>query len=84
MKKQSDAKKWIRSVGANFHALRVAQKKDIETVAEAVKISPSLLKKIEKGQYDMELALYGALCYHYGVSLVDVATENKFGKPPVK
>jgi DNA-binding XRE family transcriptional regulator len=82
MKKQPDAKKWIRSVGANFHALRVAQKKDIETVAKAVKISPALLEQIEKGQYDMELALYVELCYHYGASLRDVATENKFSKPP--
>lgn len=84
MKKQPDAKKWIRSVGANFRALRVAQKKDIETVAEAVKISPALLKQIEKGQYDMELGLYVDLCCYFGVPLRDVATENKFSKPPRK
>jgi hypothetical protein len=48
MKKQPDAKKWIRSVGANFHALRVAQKKDIITVAKAVKISAALLERLRK------------------------------------
>jgi DNA-binding XRE family transcriptional regulator len=82
MKKPPDAKKWIRSVGANFHALRIAQKKEIKTVAKAVKISDALLEQIEKGEYDMELDLYVRLCSYYGASARDVATENKFTKPP--
>lgn len=83
MKIQAEAKKWLRSVGANFHALRITQEKDIETVAAAVKISTTLLKKIEKG-HDVDLLLYVDLCRYYGVSPRDVAIENKFVKPPVK
>jgi DNA-binding XRE family transcriptional regulator len=82
MKKQTDAKKWIRSIGANLHALRIAQEKEIKTVAKAVKISAALLERIEKGEYDMELDLYVRLCSHYGAAARDVATENKFTKPP--
>lgn len=81
-KKQADAKKWLQSVGANFHALRIAQQKEIKTVAKAVKISAALLEQIEKGQYDTELDLYVRLCSYYGAAPADVATENKFTKPP--
>jgi transcriptional regulator with XRE-family HTH domain len=79
MKEQPDLKKWLKIIGANFHGLRIAQKKQLKTVAKAVKISVALLEEIEKGQYDMELELYAQLCFYYGVSLSDVATENKFG-----
>jgi DNA-binding XRE family transcriptional regulator len=82
MKIPPDAKKFLRVIGDNFHALRIGQKKEIETVAKAVKISSMLLEQIEKGQYDMELGLYVDLCYYYGEAPGDVVTENKFSKPP--
>jgi transcriptional regulator with XRE-family HTH domain len=80
MKRTRDSKKFLKTVGARFHSLRKKHKKEIETVAKAVGISPSLLSRIEKGEYDMYIDLLFELCDQYDITphdfLKDVEKHN--------
>jgi DNA-binding XRE family transcriptional regulator len=65
MKYRRDSKKFLRIIGDKFQSLRIVQKKELESVAKAVKISSALLVRIERGDYDMYLDLLVELCDHY-------------------
>ena len=71
MKRRRDAKRFLKAVGARFLSLRKNQKKEIEEVAKAVKISPALLVRIERGDYDMYLDLLFELCAYYDIAPYD-------------
>jgi DNA-binding XRE family transcriptional regulator len=68
MKHKRDSKEFLRVIGDKFHSLRIIQRKDLDTVAKAVKISPALLVRIERGDYDMYLDLLVELCDHYEIA----------------
>jgi transcriptional regulator with XRE-family HTH domain len=71
-------KEFLKTVGMNLHAIRVAQKKDIKTVAKAMEIQPAMLDEIEKGECNWDVELIGRLCSYYNVTPADIATKNKF------
>lgn len=76
MAKKQRIKKFLKTVGTNLHGLRIAKNKDIETVAKAMRITPALLEKIEKGEHDTDLILLLNLCRYYKTSVGDVLPET--------
>lgn len=68
MKRKPDSKKFLKAIGEKFHSLRIAQRREIDMVAKAVRISPALLVRIEKGDYDMYLDLFCELCDYYDIA----------------
>jgi transcriptional regulator with XRE-family HTH domain len=68
MTKSRDARKFLKAVGARFHSLRKKHESELQTVAKAVGISPALLVRIERGDYDMYLDLLFKLCYYYEIT----------------
>jgi len=75
MEKRMDAKQFLKDVGAKFYSLRKAHESEIETVARAVGISPALLVRIERGDYDMYLDLLFELCHYYSISPHDLFND---------
>ena len=63
-----DARKFLKIVGERLHSLRKAQGNEIEIVAKALGISPALLARIERGDYDMYLDLLFELCDYYDIT----------------
>lgn len=63
-----DARKFLKIVGERLHSLRKVQGNEIEIVAKAVGISPALLVRIERGDYDMYLDLLFELCDYYDIT----------------
>ena len=68
MTKRRDARKFLKAVGTRFHSLRKQHDSELETVAKAVGISPALLLRIERGDYDMYLDLLFELCDYYEIT----------------
>jgi DNA-binding XRE family transcriptional regulator len=62
-----NAHKFLMGLGKNLSSVRIGQKKDLDTVAAALKITPKLLDQIEKGEHDCDLILFFDLCKYYGV-----------------
>ena len=81
MRQRRDSKKFLKAVGNKFYSLRKEQKKEVESVAEIIKISPTLLIRIERGDYDMYLDLLLELCDYYEIAphdfFKDVENELK-------
>jgi transcriptional regulator with XRE-family HTH domain len=72
MKHKRDSKKFLTAVGKKFHLLRTKQKKEFDAVAKAIKISPALIVRIERGDYDMYLDLLFELCDYYDIAPHDL------------
>jgi transcriptional regulator with XRE-family HTH domain len=71
-----DVDKFMLAVGRNLYSLRIGQSKDLEAVADAMKISVQRLDKIECGELDYELPLFFDLCAFYNVSPASVFPDN--------
>jgi hypothetical protein len=67
-----NAHKFLMALGKNLYSLRIGQKKDLDTVASALRITPQLLDEIEKGNHDCDLILFFDLCEYYGVKAGEV------------
>jgi DNA-binding XRE family transcriptional regulator len=67
-----NAHKFLMALGKNLNSLRVGQRKDLNTVAAAMEITPKLLDQIEKGEHDCDLILFFDLCEYYGVKAREV------------
>lgn len=67
--------KFLKNIGKNLRAVRVAQKKEIQTVAHDIGIEPALLEKIENGDYNWDIELLGQLCRYYNVSVREFVRE---------
>lgn len=70
--KTRDAKKFLRILGERLYSLRKEQGTEIEMVAKAVGVSPALLVRIERGDYDMYLDLLFELCDYYSITPHDL------------
>lgn len=70
-------KKFLLVIGTNLQEARAVNNLDIETAAQAVGISGSLLRQIEKGEYNMTIELLDHLCQLYEISPRDVATVKE-------
>jgi transcriptional regulator with XRE-family HTH domain len=77
MEKDNGLKKFLETIGKNFRAIRIARKLHIETVARELKISPSSVERMEKGDHDWEVDLIVRLCNYYNVTPKDVIFEKK-------
>ena len=72
---------FLKTIGNNVYALRTARNENLQTVAKAVKISPSKLNKIEKGLCPhCRLLSLVQLCKYYRINLSDVVTDRKKAK----
>lgn len=58
----------LRIAGLRFRSLRLLREEDVDEVAFRLDIPATLLERIEKGLYDMELTLFCRLCSYYGVT----------------
>jgi transcriptional regulator with XRE-family HTH domain len=59
----------VKTIGDNLYRLRKSRKESIETVAEANKIPPYLLNKLENGTYpNCLLSIIFRLCDYYNVT----------------
>lgn len=68
VKQKRDSRKFLKAVGKKFHQLRTQQKRELDSVAKAIKIRSSLLMRIERGDYDMYLDLLFELCDYYNIA----------------
>ena len=66
----------LKVIGTNLRAIRIARKEPIMMVAAAIDISGSCLEAIERGGYDMDLALLFRLCQYYSVKIGGVFLEG--------
>ena len=66
----------LRIIGDNLRQVRNAQKRSLQAVSRALKISQGRLEEIEKGEYDMELGLLIDLCRYYHVKAADIVSEG--------
>lgn len=66
---------YLQCVGNKLLALRKSHKKSIRTVAKATKMSPGIISKVEKGQYEaLRLSRLLRLCKYYKVNIIDIVT----------
>ena len=68
MGRRRDSKKFLKAVGNKLYSLRKVHKKELESVAKAIEISPALLMRIERGDYDIYLDLLFELCDFYAIA----------------
>jgi transcriptional regulator with XRE-family HTH domain len=68
MRHELESKQFLKAVGNKLQSLREAQKKELEAVAKIIKISATLLIRIEQGDYDLPLDLLIALCKVYEIT----------------
>lgn len=65
--------KFLKNIGKNLQAVRVARKKDIDTVARVVGIRPDFLELIEKGECNWDIETFARLCRYYNVPVREIA-----------
>jgi hypothetical protein len=70
-KNKRDPKKLLKGVGSRFHSLRKNQDKELDIVARALRITPAVLMRIERGDYDIYPDLLSELCDYYDITLTD-------------
>jgi transcriptional regulator with XRE-family HTH domain len=64
---------WLKIIGQRFYDLRKARKESIRTTAVAIKMSPAIISKIEKGKYgNFRLLRLIRLCEYYDVNPKDI------------
>jgi hypothetical protein len=68
---QHDTKNLLKGVGNKFRSLRTIQEKELDTVARALRITPAVLMRIERGDCNINPNLLSDLCGHYNITLSD-------------
>jgi DNA-binding XRE family transcriptional regulator len=71
VKNKQDTKKLLKGVGHKLCSLRKDQVKELDTVSRVLKITPAVLVRIERGEYDMSPDLLSKICEYYNVTLSD-------------
>jgi hypothetical protein len=66
-----DTKKLLKCMGSKLHSLRMTQDQELDTVSRVLRITPAVLVRIERGDYDMYPDLLTELCDHYNIALCD-------------
>lgn len=62
----------FKAMGQKLHSFRKTRKESLETVSNAVGITPSYLSRIEKGKCNYTLLVLEKLCEYYGVNPMDL------------
>lgn len=65
----------LKSIGEKLYALRMDRNESLRTVAKRLKMCPSILSKIEKGQQNFRLKTFFKICFYYQVEPRDVAHQ---------
>jgi|GEM_PF-1965760 transcriptional regulator with XRE-family HTH domain len=69
---------FLQCIGKEMSELRKSHNKSLKTVAKATKMSPGIISKVEKGQYDnLCLTRLLTLCKYYNVHIADVITRGE-------
>jgi DNA-binding XRE family transcriptional regulator len=71
VKTKRDTRKLLKGVGSKLHTLRKNQDKELDAVARVLRITPAVLIRIERGDYDMCPDLLSELCDYYDITLSD-------------
>ena len=66
----------LKIIGEKLYALRMARNESLQTVAERIKMSPSILSKIEKGQQNFRLKTFFMICIYYQVEPRDISNST--------
>jgi len=67
-KLREDPEQILQRLGMRFRSLRVMRQEAVDEVARHIDIPARLLERIEKGLYDLEVALFVRLCSYYDVA----------------
>jgi transcriptional regulator with XRE-family HTH domain len=66
---------YLQCVGNKLLALRQSQKKSLKEVAKTTKMSPGIISKVEKGQFEtLCLSRLLRLCRYYKVNIIDIVS----------
>ena len=70
---------FLHTVGDNLYNLRMAKGESLRKVAEAVRVSPAKLSKLEKGLCPLcRIGILFRLAEYFKVSALDIVTKGKF------
>jgi DNA-binding XRE family transcriptional regulator len=69
VKTKRDTRKLLKGVGSKLHTLR--KNKELDAVARVLRITPAVLIRIERGDYDRCPNLLSELCDYYDITLSD-------------
>ena len=67
----------LQTLGEKLYALRMARNESLRTVGKKVKMSPSLLSKMEKGQQNFRLSTLFKICIYYQVEPRDIINSPR-------
>lgn len=65
----------LQTIGEKLYALRMARNESLRTVAKKVKMSRSILSKMEKGQHNFRLSTFFKICIYYNVEPRDITNS---------
>jgi DNA-binding XRE family transcriptional regulator len=68
---EPNTKEFLKGVGSRLCSLRKDQKKDLDTVARVLSITPAALVRIERGDCDVRPDLLSRICDYYNVTVAD-------------
>ena len=83
---QQQVKITLQAIGRLLHKLRVDRKESLKNVGKAIKMSPVLISKTEKGEYNFWLTQLHRLAQHYETTVYDIfnQAENETNHPSTK
>lgn len=67
----------LQKIGQNLAELRIASRKDVQTVANSVNLRSDVLLRIESGQHDFRLKTLSALCDYYNVEIESIVNQGQ-------
>lgn len=62
----------LQAIGRYLHTLRDSRKQSLKTVGKRVRMSPTLISKIEKGEHNFKLTQLFRLAKYYKTSIYDI------------
>jgi transcriptional regulator with XRE-family HTH domain len=67
----------LQKIGSNLAALRLASRKDVQSVADAINLRPDTLLKIESGQHNFRIKTLEALCDYYNIQIESIINQGE-------
>ena len=66
---------FLEIMGKMLHNVRKSRKESLEKVGKATKISPRIISRIEKGQYNPFVVNLIQLCNYYDISMASLLKD---------
>lgn len=74
--KEAGLKNFLETIGKNLHTARKRRRLTLVTVARELKIKPTELEEIERGEGDWEVDLVAKLCSYYNVNPKEIICKE--------